>query len=279
MTPRARTLALVRTLRALKVTRPRRRVPRLPQPDAQRLDYYRGIQALALAPAAALVSRYVLPVIREEAPGKSDRLDAGGKRAADAAARASREFYERSFSQPQVEDLARLAERRTDAFHKQQFDRQVRAGLGTDLFHAEPKLGPLAENWVAENVSLITSIPGTYFSEVERAVTRGVAAGTRWEDIADELHDRLGVAESRARLIARDQVGKLYGQLQEARQTALGVDGFIWRTAGDNRVREEHAVLEGQRFPWDEPPAEGIPGEPINCRCFAEPDFTSILGG
>ena len=45
---------------------------------------------------------------------------------------------------------------------------------------------------------------------------------------------------------------------------------YIWRTAGDDKVRPSHAEREGQVFSWDNPPDGGHPGEAPNCRCTAE---------
>lgn len=77
-------------------------------------------------------------------------------------------------------------------------------------------------------------------------------------------------AKSHADLIARDQLQKLHGRLNEERQRAAGVDRYTWTTQGDDRVRPEHAAREGRTFSWDRPPDEGHPGEPIACRCYAE---------
>jgi hypothetical protein len=46
---------------------------------------------------------------------------------------------------------------------------------------------------------------------------------------------------------------------------------YIWRTRGDDKVRFEHAVLNGKQFHTDKPPAAGNPGSAPNCRCYAEP--------
>lgn len=46
---------------------------------------------------------------------------------------------------------------------------------------------------------------------------------------------------------------------------------YIWRTQGDDKVRESHAANDGQVFEWDNPPGTGNPGEDYNCRCYAEP--------
>lgn len=51
---------------------------------------------------------------------------------------------------------------------------------------------------------------------------------------------------------------------------------YIWRTAGDGKVRPSHAANDGQVFAWDRPPPTGNPGEDYGCRCRAEPfDSTS----
>jgi SPP1 gp7 family putative phage head morphogenesis protein len=113
---------------------------------------------------------------------------------------------------------------------------------------------------------------------VAKVVREGVAIGSRWETIAARLAERELVTESRAALIARDQVGKLFGEVNKARQQNIGVSGYVWRTANDNRVREEHEALDGDRFEWSSPPSEGYPGEAVNCRCYADPDFSDLLG-
>jgi hypothetical protein len=45
---------------------------------------------------------------------------------------------------------------------------------------------------------------------------------------------------------------------------------YIWRTAGDSKVRSSHARRNGRTFSWDNPPEGGHPGEAYNCRCTAE---------
>jgi hypothetical protein len=58
---------------------------------------------------------------------------------------------------------------------------------------------------------------------------------------------------------------------------------YIWRTAGDGKVRPSHAANEGQVFAWDRPPPTGNPGDDFGCRCRAEPfdaarnEFVTII--
>lgn len=46
---------------------------------------------------------------------------------------------------------------------------------------------------------------------------------------------------------------------------------YIWRTAGDNKVRASYEANDGKIFRWDSPPPTGNPGDAINCRCTAQP--------
>ena len=48
-------------------------------------------------------------------------------------------------------------------------------------------------------------------------------------------------------------------------------DYYIWRTEGDDKVRDAHAAREGKVYNWNLPPVGGNPGEDYNCRCWAEP--------
>lgn len=50
-----------------------------------------------------------------------------------------------------------------------------------------------------------------------------------------------------------------------------GIEEYIWRTAGDNRVRPAHILRNGKKFKWDRPPLDGHPGMAIRCRCVAIP--------
>lgn len=137
------------------------------------------------------------------------------------------------------------------------------------------KLTSLYQAWAAENVALIESIPAQFFAEIEATVTEAVQSGRLTRDVMRDIQGRYGVSESRAELIARDQIGKLNGQLTQQRQTSLGIEEFIWSTSKDERVRPSHAEIEGQKFRWDDLPIvdgeRSRPGSPISCRCVAIP--------
>jgi SPP1 gp7 family putative phage head morphogenesis protein len=164
---------------------------------------------------------------------------------------------------PVAEDVAK--------FQAGGMNAQMKPLVGIDVVGSEPWIGKAVDEFTTENVALIKSIPSVYFNQVEAIASRETADGARWEDIAPMLKERFKVSESRAKLIARDQVGKFYGDLNRVRQTDLGVESFTWRAVRDNRVREEHETRDGQVYKWASPPEGETPGEPVNCRCYADP--------
>lgn len=130
-----------------------------------------------------------------------------------------------------------------------------------------------------ENARLLVNRPtGLNMQAFAAAVQRNVALSGSTRELAEELVERFDFHEEHAAFVARDQVGKLNGQSNAARQQALGLTRFTWRTSGDERVREEHAERDGEVYSYDDPPDGELPGEPINCRCSAEPIFDDILG-
>ena len=133
------------------------------------------------------------------------------------------------------------------------------------------------DTWAKANAKLIRSIAEEHLDRVAELVDEGFRAGSRASVVAERLVEATGVAQRRAQFIARDQIASLQGQVVQARQDALGIKRYRWRTVGDARVRTAHALREGKIFRWDQAPADGHPGQPINCRCYAEPVLENVL--
>lgn len=280
----SRVLQQIRARRAFLATRPRARkvLPPQLQPNAIRLEYAKALHEI-LAPARALVIARVLPDIAglvRESERERTRTDAGGKKINETLDRISEDYY-RTMTPRVLEQAAAKFAGRTSSFQREQLNKQIRAAVGVDVIGTEPQLAPRIADFTAENVALIKSVPQKYFDDVEKRLMAGLRAGDRAETIAEDLEERFGVAESSANLIANDQIGKLYGELNQVRQEALGIESFVWETDQDERVRPSHAELQGQTFRWDDlPEVDGevaAPGRPINCRCNASPDLTAIL--
>lgn len=128
---------------------------------------------------------------------------------------------------------------------------------------------------VAENVSLIKSIPSKSFTEIEGAVMRSVQAGRDLKTLQTELLALGSKTKKRAALIARDQNNKATAAMHKARRLSLGLTQAKWRhSRGGVHPRPSHVEATGQLYEI----AQGcyideeyiMPGEKINCKCVDE---------
>lgn len=273
-------------LSAYRVPRSKRRVPRPAQPDGMRIRYFADLRDI-LSRAHALVLKELGPLLAELAPEdrKDARFDADSTSRIRRAVRRIADKFAEELPPRRYATLTRQVAKATSDFQRNQLITQVKAAIGIDPIIRDEKLAESVSEFVKTNVELIKTLPETYFKEVEERVTSRVREGMRASEIAGDLEERYGVTESRARLIANDQVGKFYGELNDTRYQELGVTRAVWRTVRDNRVRETHQDLEGQSYELGvglEDPQTGetvIPGQAINCRCYGEPDIEALLGG
>ncbi|MBW2672078.1 MAG: minor capsid protein [Deltaproteobacteria bacterium] len=151
---------------------------------------------------------------------------------------------------------------------------------GLPLLSQEAYLGPVSDAFVRQNASLIKSVRAQALDRAEAQILEGLRGGLRNETIAKNLRASFGLSKSRAALIARDQVGKLQGELTELRQVNAGIDEYIWDSSKDERVRPTHQELDGTTQKWSDPPAVAFgkggvryahPGGDYQCRCNAIP--------
>jgi SPP1 gp7 family putative phage head morphogenesis protein len=188
-------------------------------------------------------------------------------------------------------DLSQITEGTAEeisAWNKAQITRVMKQGLGVDVYQAEPWLAQELNVFTVNNVNLIKSSNAAFLKQVETVVYDGMRRGLRHEEIAKQIlgtgKDKAGkvskfrTAKNRANLIARDQVNKLNGQLNELRQKNAGVTKYIWRTNIDGRERASHNAWNGQEFSWETGSPIGTnPGDEIQCRCYAEPVLDDLL--
>jgi SPP1 gp7 family putative phage head morphogenesis protein len=174
------------------------------------------------------------------------------------------------------------------AWNKAQITRVMKQGLGVDIYQAEPWLAQELNIFTVNNVNLIKSSNAAFLKQTETIVYDGMRRGLRHEEIAKQIlgtgKDELGkvskfkTAKNRANLIARDQVNKLNGQLNELRQKNAGISKYIWRTNVDGRERASHNHWNGMEFSWETGSPNGTnPGDEIQCRCYAQPVLDDIL--
>ncbi|MEM9393745.1 MAG: phage minor head protein [Pseudomonadota bacterium] len=112
-----------------------------------------------------------------------------------------------------------------------------------------------------------------FYDEFEPRLTATLAVYEREGRDRTEIASliEVDIAATEAWLLRRFQ-----NELNEARQRAVGVTHYIWRSADDSKVRSSHAERDDRVFPWDHGFPDGVPGEAHNCRCYPEP---AIING
>lgn len=126
-------------------------------------------------------------------------------------------------------------------------------------------------------------------SHISRLLAQGIAEGRNPKEIAsmlistiENIGEDLGITDTlgrfipagrRAEILARTEIIRAHHQAMVQEYRNWGAEGvFIkaeWKTAGDNRVCEECASLEGRVYTLDE--VENMIPEHPNCRCVALP--------
>lgn len=279
--------AALRMKAALREERERRKPPpawpRPRYPHREEALYYRRLRYF-LDLVQFIIRRDILPALPGllDETGPTRRIDSAQD--IDEAFAAALAAAQKALPEKTIEAAAQSTALRVSEWSADQFQRQVQKVIKVNLFDNTAGLEQHLELFVSDNVKLINSLTGGHLADVKGIVTRGTRAGLRHEEVAEQIERQLGVARNRAALIATDQIGKLNGELNQLRQTNLGVRRYRWSTSLDERVRKDHRHLEGSVQEWAKPPVvnkrtgeRGHPGQAIRCRCSAIPIIDDVL--
>lgn len=144
----------------------------------------------------------------------------------------------------------------------------------TVRFRPTPAQMNVLQASIAENVSLIRSIPAQYMTQVEGHVMRSVTQGFRMDRLMHDLQKQFGVTKRRAATITHDQTRKATAAFQRTRQLELGITEGVWiHSGGGKEPRASHKAFSGKSFDiregvdFNDGFGHVLPGEAINCRC------------
>lgn len=102
-----------------------------------------------------------------------------------------------------------------------------------------------------------------------------VEEGYTQDDLAQVIETEFGMTQRHAEFLARQETKIIKSKIIRDRAVNLGHTRYIWQTAGDQRVRDTHRVLNGKIFDFNNPPIidelgnRGNPGQDYRCRCIA----------
>jgi SPP1 gp7 family putative phage head morphogenesis protein len=149
------------------------------------------------------------------------------------------------------------------------------AGSALEAFRVAPLRELEFTRHAAERLQRYWGVETVRFrNEVQSVLLEGLERGQGIPQLSASLRERVAVSRSRARLIVRNETGNASAHAQRESQLEAGITHYFWLTANDGRVRPEHRARNGRRYAWDDPPADGHPGQPVQCRCVSVPDLS-----
>jgi len=180
-------------------------------------------------------------------------------------------------------------------FNGRQYDKSARHSLGIEFPVNESWWPAARENWAQANYQIVSMDLRRHIGEVNRLTERAVTSGWSRSRLSKEIAALDGkMTDARARFIARDQIGKLNGEITQRRMEAAGLETYVWGTANDERVRDSHVDLRGRLCKWADPTVYSVdggrtwisrepgwvdlhPGQDYQCRCSAYTNWNEVL--
>lgn len=194
----------------------------------------------------------------------------------------------------QLQKLAEMTKKMSVEQWKKICERTLGINILEDYYKGEFYREAIKE-WVNTNINLIKTTQNQALNKMQEIITDGWQQGRLIRDIEKDIkkhytlvrtkmvngiEQEIDITKRHARMIARDQIGKLNAEITRSQQKDAGVSEYIWSSVQDERVRDRHAELNGKRYKWGEPPIvdertgrRAEPGEDYQCRCVALPVF------
>lgn len=185
-------------------------------------------------------------------------------------------------------------------FGEKEFSKILKKGINVNVPTTAPWWNDMKASWAEDNYTLIVSNARKYVDKINVLTEQAIVNGMSPQKLMREIQKATeGLSEKHCKLLARDQMGKLNGQITQAQMEEVGLEMYVWSTSADDRVRDSHAVMEGLLCRWDDAsvcsydngktwvarPADAVdlhPGQDIQCRCVGlafYPELVSEIEG
>lgn len=155
---------------------------------------------------------------------------------------------------------------------------------GLRLVSETTPIGQVANDIVYRQVQLMKSLPieaSDRVRDIQSRAMQAVINGERPDALYQMIMESGGVASSRAKMIARTEIGRATSSLTQARALSIGSEGYWWRIKGAG-TRPSHKKISNRVDPkygkgfvyWSDPPTlDGMTGHAgclPNCECWSE---------
>jgi hypothetical protein len=194
----------------------------------------------------------------------------------------------------------------TFGFNEGQYEKGAKTVLGVEFPVGEDWWPNARDTWRQQNYDTIQGDMKKYIGQINALTEKAVTSGLSVKELAKQIAALDDKLKGRANFIARDQIGKLNGEITQRRMESVGLTMYIWETSGDERVRGDpggkypnakpsHWLMDGALCRWDDstvysqdggktwiPRPSGAvtqhPGMDYLCRCTAIAEWNELVG-
>lgn len=122
-----------------------------------------------------------------------------------------------------------------------------------------------------------------FISQVCEEAREIVIAGYRSDKLAEAFHKKFGITQVEAELLATQATSLYMALIRKFRFKELGIIQYRWQTAGDQRVCDNCARLNGKVYYYDQPPilnqVTGLRANPGECSAYSGLDESCCAQG
>lgn len=190
-------------------------------------------------------------------------------------------------------------------FNEEEFAAYMKSWTGKALYGTTEWWDDLQRSWMGEMSRSVLNNLTAYEEAIRSYVFTAIKNRTSYEEILSGIKAlNVNLSEKRAIFLARDLTGKLNGKIEERLQTSLGIPGYLWQTAADEKVRgrpggkypnaiPSHWAIDSMTCKWNDRSVFSLdygrnwvprtpimptthPGEDWQCRCVAPPSGFSL---
>lgn len=180
----------------------------------------------------------------------------------------------------------------TDGFAKKRLADRVANTLGVQAAYIldDESVRYAMQLMAHQTANRIVDVPREYIQNVARAAIQNFQhiPFPEGRTLTQEIMHENRMTFERARMIARHQTSVINSAVNQARQTAIGIEEYYWSSSNDERTvgnpgghyphgnkthgnhwERDYRHNGGKAYRWDEPFEDGHPGHAINCRCVS----------
>ena len=159
----------------------------------------------------------------------------------------------------------------------------IEEGISINLKFDKKITEQIAQDYTNNLDLYIKNFTNTQINQLRQIIEKNVNQGLRKEMLIEEIQEKFNISKSKAKFLARQETALLTSNIQKQNMQRAGIEYYMWDSSRDNKVRPDHAELNGKIFRFDTPPvvnqktgARANAGEDFGCRCVQRPVIVNI---